>query len=489
MSEIWSGTFVGQALGVHLQSAPGSARPLEDLVGLALRRNPKRAHLLVSNVLGKHVPTSPAVIRSAGSDLGTLVALVLGPSPARPPIVIGFAETATSLGQLVADQLGAYGLHSTRRTSPEWTQYESFQESHSHATDHALFPRDPSLLNSDGPVVLVDDELSTGRTALALIRALHRRSAHSAYVIAALIDVRDESDRQALQLVEQELGVPISVVALAVGSVELPDAVLTKGTALVNAMAESTPFLHSRTASEWSEAVAHWPDGLPRTSRHGFDSTDRAALLAYTQHRVDALIVELKMSEAKLVLVLGTEELMYAPLCIAEALEQRLPGVAVRFGTTTRSPVLANDSPGYAIRSAITFNDPEGTDQKRFVYNLLNDEPYDHLLLITDSEAAINMNGTEGILGALSVVARHSTFMVLPNLPAPLTGPAFGSYRSDDVQWLLQDLRRWNSNDLPKSAKRTCRVALVITPSLCQLSISPTTLTSSCSMKRLASRP
>lgn len=51
---VWSGAWVGERLGVELVGD----EELGGLLGLALRRNPKRAHLLVSNVLGKHVPQS-----------------------------------------------------------------------------------------------------------------------------------------------------------------------------------------------------------------------------------------------------------------------------------------------------------------------------------------------------------------------------------------------------------------------------------------------
>ena len=49
--------FVGEHFGVTLRGHGGE--PLGELVQLALRRNPKRAHLLVSTVLGKHVPVDP----------------------------------------------------------------------------------------------------------------------------------------------------------------------------------------------------------------------------------------------------------------------------------------------------------------------------------------------------------------------------------------------------------------------------------------------
>ncbi|WIB35030.1 phosphoribosyltransferase domain-containing protein [Curtobacterium sp. MCJR17_043] len=155
-------------LGVELvddRTAPGDTTvPLSSLVRLALRRNPKRAHLLVSTVLAKHVPTVPAVALLAGEALGARVADVLdggarfdagaagrfravldaqasagdaaahdalhrtattlrtdlaASRPAHPEaLVLGFAETATALGAMVAESLGAATLHSTRHELP-----------------------------------------------------------------------------------------------------------------------------------------------------------------------------------------------------------------------------------------------------------------------------------------------------------------------------------------------------------------------------------
>ena len=81
---VWSGSWVAERLGVGLVGDDG----LPALLGLALRRNPKRAHLLVSNVLGKHVPQSPAVVYEYGFRLGRRIyepnQLARG-GPSRPP--------------------------------------------------------------------------------------------------------------------------------------------------------------------------------------------------------------------------------------------------------------------------------------------------------------------------------------------------------------------------------------------------------------------
>ncbi|WP_240508784.1 phosphoribosyltransferase domain-containing protein, partial [Streptomyces ossamyceticus] len=145
---IWSGTWVAERLGVELVGD----EELSGLLGLALRRNPKRAHLLVSNVLGKHVPQSPAVVHGHGVALGRRVRDLLGADGARASVVLGYAETATGLGHSVADGLGdAPYLHSTRRPVDGVAQAGGFEESHSHATSHLLLPKDPELLAGTGP--------------------------------------------------------------------------------------------------------------------------------------------------------------------------------------------------------------------------------------------------------------------------------------------------------------------------------------------------
>ena len=70
---------MGARFGVTLDvvSSPVGLE-LGDLVGLALRRNPRRAHLLVSRVLGKHIPVTPDVAVAAGRLLGELVTLERG---------------------------------------------------------------------------------------------------------------------------------------------------------------------------------------------------------------------------------------------------------------------------------------------------------------------------------------------------------------------------------------------------------------------------
>nr|WP_208106743.1 phosphoribosyltransferase [Streptomyces sp. GC420] len=481
MCVVWSGTWVADRLGVGLE---GDER-LGDLLGLALRRNPKRAHLLVSNVLGKHVPQKPSVVYGHGYGLGVRVRELIGPEATARAVVLGYAETATGLGHCVADGVShAPYLHSTRRPVAGVVRAGGFEESHSHATSHLLLPEDASLLSGDGPLVLVDDEFSTGNTVLNTVRALHGRYPRSHYVIVALVDMRSPADRARLDEFAADLGARIDLVALASGTVRLPQGVLERGQELVAAFesgddAPRAAAAGPEPARDVVRVELDWPEGVPDGGRHGFTPEHRA--------RLDAALPDMAARVAKAlaagaaptggthprVLVLGFEELMYAPLRLAAALDEGTEADAY-FSTTTRSPVLAVDDPGYAIRSRLVFpahDAPADGAGERYAYNVAG-AGFDAVVAVVDSVADTpELHAPDGLLARLAAHTPRVLLAVVPSyvpsgvqscapesatatapalahapierssmLPEPLRGPAFSSYAPEEVGWLLQDL-------------------------------------------------
>lgn len=457
---VWTGTWVAERLGVELVGD----EKLSDLLGLALRRNPRRAHLLVSNVLGKHVPQSPSVVYGHGFALGRRVRELLGAEGARAAVVLGYAETATGLGHCVADGVGlAPYLHSTRRPVPGVETAGGFEESHSHATSHLLLPENPALLAGAGPLVLVDDEFSTGNTVLNTIRDLHARYPRDRYVVVALVDMRSAADLGRLAEFATEIGARVDLVAAARGTVNLPEGVLEKGQALV-AEHETTETIDTTKTTEPADSrTGHpgaarvelgWPRGLPDGGRHGFRPGQRIRLDAALP-AMAARVAEALPDGARRVLVLGFEELMYAPLRLARELEQ-VVSAEVRYSTTTRSPVLALDDPGYAIRTRLAFpahDDPDDGPGERYAYNVAG-AGFDAVVAVVDSAADTPaLHAPDGLLAQLAEHTPSVLLAVVPSyvparpsterpsmLPEPLRGPAFSSYAPDEVGWLLQDL-------------------------------------------------
>ena len=466
-------SWVRDRYGVELR--PGDSPTgweVSDLVEVGLRQNPRRAHLLVSTVLGKHVPTDPRIVLAAGRLLGSLVGAALGgpivtapeadllraalrgepgtarqllgsvpvaePAPAGT-VVLGYAETATGLGHAVAEALpGCYYLHSTRREVQGVAPTAAFEEEHSHATGHLLLPEEPAALGRSGPVVLVDDELSTGRTALNTIRVLHRLRPRARYVVAALVDLRGPEDRAAMATVAAELGTRIDVVSLCTGSVVLPADLLARVAADGVALCRRSAAVPARgTGAQLRTLSGWWPKGLREGGRHGYRDADRAAL----ERRVGRLAERLLGATTGRVLVLGTEELMYAPLRLAVALAER-SAAEVRFSSTTRSPAIAVDEPGYPLRTRVAFAASDGSHDRypddRYAYNVAG-AGFDTIVVVTDAtDPGALVHALAGCcerLLVLPVPAYHP----MP-LPEPLRGPEFGSYPAEDVGWLLTDL-------------------------------------------------
>jgi len=426
--KIWTGQWVTDRLDLRLT---GSAE-LPKLIGLALRENPRRAHLLVSRVLGKHVPQRPSVVHGAGLELGRRVRELLGADEAARAVVLGYAETATALGHSVADGLDAPYLHSTRRPVDGVTPVGGFEEEHSHATSHLLLPEDPGLLAGDGPLVLVDDEFSTGTTVLNTVRALHAAYPRERYVVVALVDLRTGADRERLAKAAAELGARVDLIAAADGGVDLPADVLPRAQALIAAAPAAAP-LPAVPPAPLRRVDLDWPADLPDGGRHGFTPAHRERLEALLPAAAAALAeaVGPAPEATPRVLVLGFEELMYTPLRLAEALAGVLGEENVRFSTTTRSPVLAVDDPGYAIRTRLAFpahDDPADGSTARFAYNVApGSDParrFDAIVLVVDAPAdtpALH-EGEQSLLGQLRRVTDQVVLAVLPSYRPATSG-------------------------------------------------------------------
>ncbi|RFA16951.1 hypothetical protein B7R22_01190 [Subtercola boreus] len=512
----WTGGFAEREVGIRVRTDDRrSLVPVELLVGVALRRNPRRAQLLVSTVLAKHVPTAPGIVIVAAELLGLLVggeldgrhppaglferlarilqqtaaaagaggaaaggapdaslaevaelrAEVAGLRSRHPEVVtVGYAETATGLGQLVASTIGSYYIHSTRHAPVGRAPFAGFEEEHSHATSHQLYPARSDWLRPGGTVVLVDDELSTGTTIVNTIRALHSVVPQSRWIVASLIDLRSEADRARFDILAQTLGTSIAVVALGSGSIDLPSDVLARAAralppgplaALPPAPALAPKGPKSLQTAPPSALCVPWaPES--RVGGAGTQETERAAAAgaltlveveggcaASARFGVDARPGDDDRAAARIVaaldpklpdgsiLVLGSEEHIALPLSVADQLSHSDPlrERSVRFSTTTRSPITPIDRPDYAIASAITFPSHDLTSDgfgPRFAYNLTRGgRRFDAIVFLPEPDADRDrILAADGVAEALRRVTDH-VFVVLtaPTAPAARTHP------------------------------------------------------------------
>lgn len=397
-------SWATDVFGFEIHHDSGS-ESVTDLVLPGLRRNPRRAHLLVSTVLGKHIAVEPGAVIAAGRRLAALT---------RPRLVevdvdvLGMAETATSLGHCVADGLDAATyVHTTRRRARPDRVYAGFQEGHSHATDHTVQLTSSRVFDGGRPLVIVDDEISTGTTALAAIEALHAVCPRPAYLVASLVDMRSDAHRARVDEAAAALGVPIDFVSLACGHVVLPDGM----TVAVNAL--DPPRLNPIGAERGARRriSAGWPDTVPEGGRHGFLHSDRAAFGA----AVDGLATRVgaHLATDRPVLVIGHEELMYLPLRLADSLATH--GFDARFQTSTRSPAYVQDQAGYPLRAGFTFQPcEEGEDGSRYMYN---GWPGAQTVLVVDGAAATDRLESDGGIVDVLTAAGYDVLTVVVDGP------------------------------------------------------------------------
>lgn len=435
--------WVQDNLGLELVGrADHVGPPVRNLAGLALRTSAGRAHLLVSPALAKHVPGDPARVLSVAHELGRAVRVALAGK--QPDLVVGYAETATGLGHTVAAELGTAYLHSTRRPPAQGQLAVHFEEEHSHATSHRLLPPDAGFIDGRGPLVLVDDELSTGRTALNTIRALHLAGVgvRRHCVVAALLDLRSDDDIVSAERWAKDMGIRLDFVALARGCVGLPPNVNERARVLLAEMHQIEASRPSGgagplTRSSHRYARTRWPVHVPHHGRDGFRVEGHNMFETALRDYVQALNDELDPGPWH---VLGTEELMYLPTRLAAALAEYRADITS--SSTTRSPIAVLNHPDYPIRSAITFAAHDCSDDThRFAYNLAGKS---RILLIVDDETHPDkLLAPDGLTSQLERAGAEVVVAVVPArvLPAaPLRGPAFGSYPALDVGWLLTDL-------------------------------------------------
>lgn len=340
--------------------------PVDSILDFASRENPKRGFLFVSKVLGKHVPCKPSQMRSVYDRVTSKIG-----AADRATMVIGMAETATGLGAGVADSLSrklgssdVYYTQTTRHRLDAGIQY-TLDESHSHAVDHIVYEPMPWLkegFDSCERLVLVDDEISTGRTlGLLAERTLEKYPNIKEVVVVSLVNWLNEELE--MDFITRS-SLPVRFVDLVKGSFEF--------------MQDPgfTPRLPRNIAC-----------GLDLNSDRA-DTGRRGIKMPFDKDFIAPNDFDSPVS------VVGTLEHTFVPFLIAEEMEKA--GCDVVFQSTTRSPVLE----GGAIKTKIEYFD-EDNDDAYYIYNLDTSRT---VYVICENEKTAAINGLTKKLGIGALV-------------------------------------------------------------------------------------
>jgi hypothetical protein len=336
--------------------------PLGDICQFGARNNAKRGFLFVSGELGKHLPSSPSVMRLSHEYL----AREIETSPEGPVVFVGMAETAVGLGYGVfsawmsgGSRPAAY-LHTTRYIA-EGGEAFPFEEGHSHAPNQFIQQPSPDvaeLMRDAKTMVLVDDEASTGRTFANLWRVVHPWCPNVELVnITTLTNFMDRSARVQLA---QALGVKTHYVQAVSGvwSFEADDS-----------------FVHQSPVSNLKskDNPPKVPAGLGRLG-----ITQRLEIPISVWKEITPVLEE---AECKTVRIVAIGEFMHAAIVLGDTLEDM--GYKVLLQSSTRSPILVFGP----IKTTLHLKDPYGRGDPYFIYNA---EPDDSVITFVLHETECN---------------------------------------------------------------------------------------------------
>ncbi|MFD2370609.1 phosphoribosyltransferase family protein [Brevibacillus sp. GCM10020057] len=391
-------------VSIQIQENPYNI-PLNSLFEMAARINKKRGFLFVSKVLGKHIPVKPSTSLLSGAALAARFMEVFYQRPSEisaiieglvktdlsnsvfkevsgqllslpePVIFIGFAETATALGHSVFSrfQSQATYVHTTREIIEGIEPVITFEEEHSHAVAHRFYPIDLEVLRSTSPIVLIDDEITTGRTALNIIREIQSKYPRKHYAVVSLLDWRSKEDCLRYKETEEELGIQITSVSLLKGEIQVSGSP-------VGSESDTTEYFTSDDV-ECVKEINLNTVGMKRIAFPSINSTGSVNYTPYLQatgrfglcvsdqrkfeFESEALGTFLQKYRTGKTLCMGTGEFMYVPMMLSAYM-----GEEVWYQSTTRSPIHPADCEGYAVKNKASFICPDDPAVTNYFYNI-----------------------------------------------------------------------------------------------------------------------
>lgn len=356
----------------------------EEILRIAKRfNNQKRTYLLVNPLQAKHIPVSPKDSLSMMKTLGDMLAKKYP----HTKLVIGFAETATAIGAVVAESFSSkcIYIHTTRENVSGVVQWVQFVEEHSHATEQSLIGDNLSAwISATDSVVFVDDEISTGKTLTNMIEQLKQQypQLKSKNIVAAsLLNRVSEEDEKKLTSVgivcEYLLKLPQTDYSATVKDISIHEAPIA-----VPAKIETS------YQALFCENFDNPRKGVQiNRYKHGCEEMAETFLAQFIH----------KIKKESSILVLGTEECMYPALKLGAVLEYMGQNYHVRCHATTRSPIGVCTDENYPITSGYKLNSFYDNNRATYIYNL---SEYDVVIVVTDASAK-DFSALESLVGAL----------------------------------------------------------------------------------------
>lgn len=358
----------------------------QQLVALAKRENNnKRPYLVVNRLQGKHIPVSPDAALAMFCELA---GLIRERYPKERLLLIGFAETATAIGAAVAAELDSLYIQTTRE-QVEGAEYFYFSEQHSHATEQKLVKNDFDAAGRIDRIVFIEDEITTGRTILNIVRLLKNACPWVRFSAASLLNGMGEDD---LRFYEEQ-------------KIRLHYLVKTDHSGYA-AAAEGY-----RGDGRYRDCDVKEPSVRYKEYRFtGYENARRfvrgGAYRDLCLRMCGEAMGGPDSRAGENILVLGTEEFMYPALLLAGELERT--GRRARFHATTRSPIAVSTETEYPLHERWELRSLYDRERRTFVYDL---EKYDKVYIVTDA-ALDEREGINSLVNALALCGNEKIYLI-----------------------------------------------------------------------------
>ncbi len=385
----------------------------ENIIAIAKRENnAKRKFLVVNKYQGKHVPVSPDLPFKMFSALADLVA---ERCKGERLLLIGFAETATAIGETLAVQLDTDYMQTTREHIPE-AEYLYFSESHSHAAEQKVVKNDlDSVIGRIDRIVFVEDEVTTGNTIGKIVSLI--RQTYDKELKFSAVSLLNGMDEEALERYQKE---QIDLVYLVKtehsGYSGIADGCRNDGSYHKVSGLAADVYLPGAEEVPVSENIS--AQGIHKMSQKllfrpvtasGYINARRLHKGREYQAACEKLWQEIKeripFGKGRDILVLGTEEFMYAPLYAAQKISEL--GNRVKCHATTRSPIMVSRQQEYPLHERYELVSLYEEERTTYVYDLDN---YDLALILTDAEP--EHPGAVSLISALDSCGCREIYMV-----------------------------------------------------------------------------
>lgn len=365
-------------LDIYVKSVVENGFTRDNIIVEHRSNNPKRDFLFVNRKQCKHIPCSAQEMIAMCGALAEEIKKCL--SADLRIAVVAFAETATAIGNLAADKIPQISrvFQTTREPLDDCGVLFEFREEHSHAVKQRIYGSRESFAEFDY-ILIVDDEITTGNTALNFIEGLNREGINSRFGIASICNWQNEKERERFR------GIGIDLFYLLSGKIRDVNQKMSE----VNVLPESVCNAPRNKPIELINAEIPIRERLEHKPNRDLSSVFAA---------VDSL--ELKGNTVR---IIGTEEFMYVPIRVSEYLETL--GFNVVCHSTTRSPIDVISREPNGIHGKIAIPSVYDRNRTTYLYNI--DERTDIALLVTDAAESEVFSRLSGLINCGRFVVVH----------------------------------------------------------------------------------